>query len=434
MENLIGEKTDLKQIAGILLYTVVFLFPILAAGNPIFGINNINGLFFSECIIAIASLMALGFNNDIIKKIRVWTLSQWIVGCSAFLYVVFNIAAMVHSINMFESEMFVFIYLNGFLLLLITYFILNQKKMDTLLIMLALSSTVISLDGIYQTGFWFKHIVDTTGILNWDILETAKTTFRALGTFIHPNVMAGFLLMVIPLVYMLLIKKNSKPFLFLISVVVTLGLFVTYSRAAIALYIISLPFMFIVLKKEESTKKAITYIGIVIVFALVLLVFLISSYNRLNKQTLASKYALPKISAVNDMSFIVRKDLAMGAIDIIKHHPWLGTGPGTFHIAYRMYQQGAIYSKYAHNNYLEMASEIGIPGLIVYLIFIGGMLWMLGSAWKRGATLAGVVLISLVLFILHTSVDFDYASPAVVWCLFLYAGASLILADKNYAD
>ncbi|MGC9027946.1 MAG: O-antigen ligase family protein, partial [bacterium] len=347
--------------------------------------------------------------------------------------VIFNIAAMAHSINMFESEMFVFIYINGFLLLLNTYFVLNREKVNTLLFILALSSTVVALDGIYQTGFWFKHIAETNESLNWDILETAKTTFRALGTFIHPNVMAGFLLMVIPLVYMFLIKKNSKPLLFLMSVIVTLGLFITYSRAAIALYIVSLPFLFIVLKKEESAPKVITYIGIVIVSALILLVFLVSSYNRLNKQTLASKYALPKIIATNDMSFIVRKDLAIGAIDIIKHHPWLGTGPGTFNIAYRMYQQGAIYSKYAHNNYLEMASEIGIPGLIVYLIFIGSMLWILGSTWKHGNNLAGVILISLVLFILHTFVDFDYVSPAVVWCLFLFAGVSLILSEKNYA-
>ena len=434
MNSLNGGKTDFKQVAAGLLYVVVFLFPVIAAGNPLFRMNNRNGLFLSECIIAMTSFMVLSFDHDIIKTVRAWTPMQWIVIGSGFLYVVINIASMVHSINMFESEAFVFIYLNGFLLVISTYLILHKEKTDTVLLMLALSSAVISLDGIYQTGFWYKHIMETRGILTWDILETAKTTFRALGTFIHPNVMAGFLLMVIPVVYMLLMKTSSKLFMFLITVIVTLGLLVTYSRAAIVLYTVSLPFLYIVLKKEENTKKIITNIGTVIVLALVLLALLIASYNRINRQTLASKYALPKITAVNDMSFIVRKDLAMGAVDIIKHHPWLGTGPGTFNIAYRMYQQGAIYSKYAHNNYLEMASEIGIPGLVTYLVFIMGILWLFGSAWKRGSVPAGILFISIVLFILHSFVDFDYASAAVVWCLFLYAGLSLILSEKGHAN
>ena len=434
MDILKKQIIGIKQTAGILLYAVAFIFPVISAGNPLFGISNINGVFISEFIITIAGLMAFGFVDDPMRTIQALTPKQWIVIAGAFLYASINVIAMFGSINMFESEGFVYIYINGFLLLTSTYLIFNKQKLDTLLFILAVSSTAVALYGIYQTDFWYRHILETNAILNHNVSETAKNTFRALGTFIHPNVMAGFLLMVIPPVYMLLIKSKYKLLLYILALIITLGLFVTYSRAAIALYILSLPFLFMVLKKENGAKKVLLYISTVILLAVLILVFIISSYNSLNKHTLSFKYAPSKLTAVNDMSFIARKDFAIGAIDIIRHHPWTGTGPGTFNIAYRMYQKGAIYSRYAHNNYLEMASEIGIPGLTAYLVLIAGMLLSFGSAWKRGSVLAGVLLISVVSFMMHTSIDFDYASPAVVWLVFIYAGISLILSDKGYAN
>ncbi len=55
------------------------------------------------------------------------------------------------------------------------------------------------------------------------------------------------------------------------------------------------------------------------------------------------------------------------ALPLIKHHPWLGTGLGTFPIAYTSGQTAFLsqFVNHAHNDYLELAGDLGIPGALI---------------------------------------------------------------------
>ena len=59
-------------------------------------------------------------------------------------------------------------------------------------------------------------------------------------------------------------------------------------------------------------------------------------------------------------------------IPLILDHPILGTGPGTFIYAFTRYRppQRTNFWNYAHNDYLQIASEIGLIGLTFFLIFV----------------------------------------------------------------
>lgn len=67
----------------------------------------------------------------------------------------------------------------------------------------------------------------------------------------------------------------------------------------------------------------------------------------------------------------IRYGLWTAALGMIKDHPLLGVGIGMFKPMAANYTNGAL--RYvAHNTYLEIAAEMGIPALLVYLMILFG--------------------------------------------------------------
>jgi O-antigen ligase len=73
-------------------------------------------------------------------------------------------------------------------------------------------------------------------------------------------------------------------------------------------------------------------------------------------------------------SSLERHEIMRDAIETALYHPFVGIGAGLF-VQYRydkMLRPDGSHKPYlpAHNTYLEIASESGIPGLILYLVFL----------------------------------------------------------------
>jgi O-antigen ligase len=107
------------------------------------------------------------------------------------------------------------------------------------------------------------------------------------------------------------------------------------------------------------------------------------------------------------------------ALPLLKEHPWLGTGFGTFPIAYTGGQTAFLgqFVNHAHNDYLEIASDLGIPAA---LILFGSILFILAGAirsflsgerdFDRIVALGCVG--SIVAILLHSFADFNLYIPA----------------------
>jgi len=81
-----------------------------------------------------------------------------------------------------------------------------------------------------------------------------------------------------------------------------------------------------------------------------------------------------------------RFDYWEAALRTTLRHPSLGTGPGTFSIAYqRVKRPESEMSRLVHNDYLEQASDSGVPGFIFYCAFI--LACLIFSRSKAGASL-----------------------------------------------
>lgn len=97
----------------------------------------------------------------------------------------------------------------------------------------------------------------------------------------------------------------------------------------------------------------------------------------------------------------------------------LGTGLGTFEQVYRQYEQpGQItrsYVNHAHNDYLELALELGAAGIVLMVLFLAWWaiaavrVWTtpLSSAFGRAATIASAVILA------HSIVDYPLRTAAI---------------------
>ena len=86
---------------------------------------------------------------------------------------------------------------------------------------------------------------------------------------------------------------------------------------------------------------------------------------------------------VTDANFAVLERTAhwLAAWGMFSAHPWTGVGLGNYALAYEKYALPRWQDPlgHAHNYYLNIAAEAGLPGLAAYLLWVGAGLWV---AWR----------------------------------------------------
>jgi O-antigen ligase len=82
-----------------------------------------------------------------------------------------------------------------------------------------------------------------------------------------------------------------------------------------------------------------------------------------------------------------RMDLYYKAAGMIWERPWSGHGVGSFYLNSTHYAQlGSPYAltpNFAHNSFLQVAAEMGLPVAILWLAIISGLLWDAWRDWRK---------------------------------------------------
>jgi hypothetical protein len=119
-------------------------------------------------------------------------------------------------------------------------------------------------------------------------------------------------------------------------------------------------------------------------------------------------------------SVSARADYWRAALLTTRERPVFGTGPGTFQIAYeRVKRPESEPSRLTHNDYLEQASDSGLPGFFLYAMFItGALVW---GYPKQDWTAFGVWL-GVLGWALQGLVEFGLYIPALAWPAFAFLG------------
>ena len=100
---------------------------------------------------------------------------------------------------------------------------------------------------------------------------------------------------------------------------------------------------------------------------------------------------------ITDANYAVLERLAhwQAAGEMIRYHPWTGVGFSNYEAVYSQYAlwNWSIPLGHAHNIYLNVTAELGIPGLLAYLFLWGAIFWQTAralrrrSGWERGLAL-----------------------------------------------
>jgi putative inorganic carbon (hco3(-)) transporter len=179
---------------------------------------------------------------------------------------------------------------------------------------------------------------------------------RMYSTLENPNLFGAYLVMIISLLSAFLLmekEKKKKIFFSLILLVLLLCLALTYSRGAwlsLGAIVLGLTFFY-------DKRFGLLFLLIPIVLAF---------YHGQMVERFLSLFS------GEDTSVGLRFALWESTMAMIEEHPLLGIGWGTYFLAYPEYnffiQDEHVLIFHAHNMYLNMPAEVGIPGGLAFIL------------------------------------------------------------------
>lgn len=203
------------------------------------------------------------------------------------------------------------------------------------------------------------------------VVETTTGRFlRAYGSLPHPNILATFLitgLITATILYYLSKRKSSRYLLLTTLIIIQVGLFFTFSRLAWIFLVLLLIFLVIIGLFKKRVKLSLK--PLMKCFVLLLITYLVFTfiYPDLVLTRFQSQARLEQISLSERGSQINE------STQLIKGY-WLeGVGIGNYtHALSKEIKSGLDSWSYqpVHNIYLLIFSELGIFGLVIWLLIL----------------------------------------------------------------
>jgi hypothetical protein len=143
--------------------------------------------------------------------------------------------------------------------------------------------------------------------------------------------------------------------------------------------------------------------------------------------------ALPEIGGgrlVRSLVGVERAGYWRIAWRVVEAHPWLGSGGGTFGLAWLVQGPPALEGALdVHGLYLETLTELGPIGLALLLVTLAAPLASARAA-ARASRVGAAATAGYVAFLVHASVDWDWELPAVTLPA-LALGACVVLLARS---
>lgn len=223
----------------------------------------------------------------------------------------------------------------------------------------------------------------TVSVLFWTLLTQRKEGFfvtldhawqqRTSGAYNDPNAWCASLLVICPMLLGALAQDKHWSARFLL-----IGLTATFpacilqsmSRAGLLAFVIISPGLLYLLRRKTQLI-ALAGVGLLLLLPMIInLDAVLLRYRTLLDPTLEAD--------LGHGSLQERAALLDAGIKIFLANPWLGVGTGLFRIHASYVSAGGVW-KIAHNSYINVAAEQGVPGILSHLYF-GFLLYK--AAWQ----------------------------------------------------
>ncbi|MES2181714.1 MAG: O-antigen ligase family protein [Pseudomonadota bacterium] len=274
--------------------------------------------------------------------------------------------------------------------------------------------------------------ITAVGLASWGIWQVIDHVGygHAVGPLVDRNAFAALMnLLWFPAAYLFLTHKLTAnrwislllgSGLFIISV----ALFATASRGGIGTWLILLPIMLWACYKYSQSKLQVAIIPLIAMVAYLCSALLL--HSSVGDRTL---------ELAQDASITARLMMWQSTIKMALAHPLSGTGWGTFagyYPAYRSPLENTTSGVSAHNDYLQLAAEGGIPAMLLQLGVMLGILFQLKRSLKNASGTVGLestaLLLGVLAIFIHAGVNFIFcfAFMNILAGLYLARAAQLV--------
>jgi O-antigen ligase len=272
-------------------------------------------------------------------------------------------------------------------------------------------------------------IITTNGVdvANPVILEKMRKA-RVNGTVVYPNALAGLILLLLPgaVVFLLSVTSQLKQSVrwLVLGLILFLGLGGLYWTGSKAGWLVAIAVgaaWMLVWPLAPRLKVAV--VALLLVGGLGMFGLRFAGYFAKGATSAAARF-----------------DYWKAAVQNTRDNPVFGSGPGTFQRPYaRLKAPESEMARLVHNDYLEQATDSGLPGFLFYVGWIGTLLFVLGRQvvqtaarlksadanirWE--AVMSQALFFGLLGWFAHGFAEFGLYIPAPAWIAFALAGGLL---------
>jgi O-antigen ligase len=293
---------------------------------------------------------------------------------------------------------------------------LDDKKKKVLIFTIFIPSILIAIYALDQYFIGFKYALNRLKLVSPDYQFAQRTILskRVFATFLSPDMLAGYLILLIPINIALLIQnfKNKKRAI-LLSIylfMLCITLILTKSLGGWISLLICLA-LFTYLLSKTKRFYSYDYLILSIILAAVSIIILTSRWQfffdlKNPHNSIVQRYYCYKTS-----------------LEIISNHPLGGIGLGNFRHYYQRYKpDGALFAGFSHNSYLQLWAEAGFFGIAFFFWFVIVVIYDSSKRLKKNKNVIYLGLcIASISFLIHNTLDstFFLAEVSYLWWIIL---------------
>lgn len=258
----------------------------------------------------------------------------------------------------------------------------------------------------------FKNDVFFSGFLSWH------------------NQMAGFLIVLIPILIACVndFKKNYQKIIGCILIgIESIAMILTYSRGGWIIFILQMVSIFFLLKTRAKKYFLVSFIG----FLTFLGIFIASTPSIENRLL-----SIPlEYTSLEHLDQSPRLYTWQTGLRIFADFPYFGVGPGAFGEIFANYQTLPwLYSLNAHNHFLQILTENGVIGFLVFIALILSCLTPLVNKGLKKNIFWGATVVSIFGLLLHSLIDYDFSTVSLFSIFWLLVGVGLTQSKVSVGE
>jgi hypothetical protein len=306
----------------------------------------------------------------------------------------------VTALYIFNAKKLTFLPIHGFLLAFILLYWLalgsavdqEQAVLEAIKVSILLPVSLLfsSLSGKRRDQIWVTWVWSSAGLTLWGLVFGLFREGRLESTLGYANVFAVIVAAGMAAGWRTFMRSNQKRYVVL-CLIQLCGLLLSGSRAVLILVVIG-AIAFVCINRKNKPIALFGGGALIVLILVIVAGMIMNSSGSVREMTW------------NASEFELRRIYWSDAFQLWKEHWLAGIGGGGFAILYP-----SVYVKYVHQQFLQVALDAGVIGVLVFIAMIGSALNAATRQGRKGV----LVILALLLFCAHLAFDIDLAYPLV---------------------